>query len=198
MIRSLRCAVFMSIALLWLIGCQQKPQPLGRTIEPGAPDEGAVGFDITPLNANADARNWLATYTAEGKTAKFQIEFGATKLSSGVTFGDGKLIAEPGSDASTLLRSLKKALEAKSLPTHVKRVSELSFKYAIIGDRLSHASGGGFNAEPVGNWIATKIFLANGEAEVFLNTNPTVGKPEFSIKDPDYGDQVLAELAKVL
>jgi hypothetical protein len=40
--------------------------------------------------------------------------------------------------------------------------------------------------------------LASGEAEVFLNTNTVLGKAEFSIKDPDEGDQVLAELAKVL
>ena len=43
-----------------------------------------------------------------------------------------------------------------------------------------------------------KIFFGDDEAEVFLNANPVSGKAEFSIKDPDYGDQVLAELAKVL
>jgi hypothetical protein len=33
---------------------------------------------------------------------------------------------------------------------------------------------------------------------MFLNTDPKAGKAEFSIKDPDCGDAVLAELAKVL
>ena len=45
-----------------------------------------------------------------------------------------------------------------------------------------------------------KIFLGkngeadlgkNGEAEVFLNFNDDLHKGEFSINDPDYGDDVL-------
>ena len=45
-----------------------------------------------------------------------------------------------------------------------------------------------------------KIFLGEGESEgeVFLNFNSAVGKAEFSIKASDYGDFVMAELAKVL
>ena len=43
-----------------------------------------------------------------------------------------------------------------------------------------------------------KIFLAGDQSEVFLNLNPTTNKGEFSIKDVDYGDVVIAELAKVL
>jgi len=40
--------------------------------------------------------------------------------------------------------------------------------------------------------------LGDGSSEVFLNLNPALGKGEFSIKDPEYGDGVLQELAKVL
>jgi hypothetical protein len=45
-----------------------------------------------------------------------------------------------------------------------------------------------------------KAFLSEGESEgeAFLNFNSAVGKAEFSIKDSDYGDFVMAELAKVL
>jgi hypothetical protein len=45
-----------------------------------------------------------------------------------------------------------------------------------------------------------KIFLgkSDGPAEVFLNFNDVLHKGEFSIKDADYGDDVLGELAKVL
>jgi hypothetical protein len=144
--------------------------------------------------------SWLATYTEGGKTARFRIQFGPIKSSSGVGFGNGKFVAESGSDASTFLLSLKKALEAKTLPNRVEKVRELPFQLAVIGDKLSRApnGAGGFNAQPAGDWTATKIFLAGGEAEVFLNTNNILSKAEFSIKDPDYGDQVLAELAKVL
>lgn len=64
----------------------------------------------------------------------------------------------------------------------------------------AQAPGGGFNASPPGNWIAIKIFIGEGEqeAEVFLNFNTIIGKGQFSIKDPDYGDLVLKKLATVL
>jgi hypothetical protein len=46
-----------------------------------------------------------------------------------------------------------------------------------------------------------KIFLttkSEGDTEVFLNLSPATRKGEFSIKDPDYGNAVLAALATVL
>ena len=109
-------------------------------------------------------------------------------------------MAEPGSDASVLLADLKKALEAKALPTKVRRSSTLPFTYAVLGENYSQGSGGGFTANPPGNWMAMKIFLGDGdeEAEVFLNLNPTIKKGQFSIKDPDYGDGLLKYLARVL
>jgi hypothetical protein len=48
--------------------------------------------------------------------------------------------------------------------------------------------------------LLVKIFLPKGgdDGEVFLNFNAVLGKGEFSIKDSDYGDYLLRELAKVL
>ena len=45
-----------------------------------------------------------------------------------------------------------------------------------------------------------KIFIGEGEqeSEVFVNLNPAIGKGQFSIKDADYGDKVLKQLATVL
>ena len=45
-----------------------------------------------------------------------------------------------------------------------------------------------------------KIFLGNGddESEVFLNFNPVSRKGQFSEKDIEYGDGVVAKLATVL
>jgi hypothetical protein len=44
-----------------------------------------------------------------------------------------------------------------------------------------------------------KIFIGeNGEGEVFLNFSLATKTGQFSIKDPDYGDFVLAKLATVL
>jgi hypothetical protein len=114
--------------------------------------------------------------------------------------GEGRFVAEPGSDASVLLFDLKKALEAKALPSKVQRVESLPFTFVDIGDNLSQAAGGGFSVAPPGNWTAIKIFIGEGEqeAQVFLNINPVIRRGQFSIKDPDYGDLVVAQLAKVL
>src|SRR5690348_9251660 len=95
---------------------------------------------------------------------------------------------------------LKKAREAKALPSKVQRSKDLPFTFVNIGDNLSQAANGGFNVEAPGNWTAIKIFIGDGEqeAEVFLNIKPVIRKGQFSIKDPEYGDLVLAQLAKVL
>ena len=57
--------------------------------------------------------------------------------------------------------------------------------------------GGSFTSTKPGEWIACKVFLADGEAEVYLNINPVIGQGEFTTKDPEYGAVVLRELAKV-
>jgi hypothetical protein len=149
----------------------------------------------------------MATYTSQGRIAKFRVEFDPAKTVEAkdskdfpMKVGEGRFVAEPGSDASVLLFDLKKALEAKALPSKVQRVESLPFTFVNIADDLSQARSGGFSVAPPGNWTAIKIFLGEGEqeAEVFLNINAVIRKGQFSIKDPDYGDLVLAQLAKVL
>jgi hypothetical protein len=117
-----------------------------------------------------------------------------------MAFGSGKFIAVAGSDASVFLRNLQKPLEAKTLPARPKRVAELPFTAAVLGTNQSHSKDGGFFTKPPGHWTAMKIFIGNHDdpAEVFLNFSAVLHKGEFSIKDPDYGDEVLKELARVL
>jgi len=114
--------------------------------------------------------------------------------------GQGAILSESGSDASTMLAALKKALEAKHLPASVRKTSRVPFEYVILGEHDSQAQGGGFSVKPPGNWTAMKIFLGDGddECEVFLNFNPVSRKAQFSEKDIDYGDMVVAKLATVL
>jgi hypothetical protein len=166
-----------------------------------------VGFDLTPSPGNPPAQLWMGTYTSGGKIAKFKFELSAAKdipdknfPSLDIATGSGKFVSEPDSDASILLVHLKKALEAKSLPHRVHRLKELPFDYVILGKNNSLSSDGGFFAKPPGNWTAVKIFIGDGdqECEVFLNLNPVIGKGQFSIKDADYGNAVLASLAQVL
>src|SRR5215467_8764651 len=178
-----------------------------QTKETYISDPNSVGFDIEPLPGNGSAHQWLATYNSRGKTAKFRIELSSSaplgdkeSREFHIVSGDGRLIAEPGSDASVLLADLKKALEAKTMPTKAKRTNSLQFQFVSFGKNQSQASGGGFNAKPPGNWTPMKLFIGEGgqEAEVFLNLNPVIKKGQFSIKDEEYGDTVLAQLARVL
>ena len=137
--------------------------------------------------------------------AKFAIEFGATRTVESIkdfpmAKGEGRFVAEAGSDATILLADLRKALEAKGIPPKVQRVQALPFTFVTFGEKLSQAPGGGFNADPPGGWTAIKIFIGEGEqeGEVFLNFNPAIRKGQFSIKDADYGDILLKQLATVL
>jgi hypothetical protein len=189
-------------------GCNLSPT---RTQEPVAehyiPVPGSVGFDIEQLPSDASAQLWLATYVSKGKTAKFRIKLGASKpiddkesKDLDIKQGEGRFVAEPGSDASVLLADLKSALEAKKFPAKVQRARDLPFVFVSLGQNQSQDASGGFNDQPPGHWTPIKLFIGEGEqeGEVFLNLNPVIKKGQFSIKDADYGDIVLAYLARVL
>jgi hypothetical protein len=198
--------VFLGLGLLLSLAvCSRNAdKPRDVKVGPAGAYEGAVAFEIRPVHSTSASRLWLATYAAAGKTAKFRIELGPGLFGDDedktlhVSFGKGRFLSEPGSDASVFLEDLKKALEARTLPNKVVRVTSLPFEFAILGEDQSRTSEGGFNKTPPGHWTAMKIFLADGEGEVFLNLNTASNKAEFSIKDSDYGDIVLAQLAKVL
>jgi hypothetical protein len=172
-------------------------------------DRNSVGFDIEALPNNGSGRQWLATYPSQGKTAKFRIELDSSSplndkesrdFNINFQSGKGKLIAETGSDASVFLADLARALEAKTIPAKPERISSLSFQFVSFGSNQSQAPGGGFRPDPPGNWTPMKLFMGEGkqQGEVFLNLNPVLRKGQFSIKDEEYGDIVVAQLARVL
>jgi len=158
--------------------------------------EGAVGFDISNANRlSSDASTtWDATYTSAGHVAKFNIvldkpdRFIPAPIRWSV--GKGKFIAVPGSDNTAFITELKKQLEAKSIPAGVPRAQELPFEYVILGEDQHRNSKV--------HWITMKLFLGDDQGEVYLNLNPAQNKGEFTIKDSDYGDFVVEQLARVL
>jgi hypothetical protein len=189
---------------LGLAGCHRYIEEAANITEPYLSDSNSVGFDIQSVSAPQNSYVWIATYTAQGKTGRFRIELGASQplddkesKQFDIQSGHGKLVAEPGSDASILLTDLKKALEAKSLPTKVQRANTLPFTFVSFGSHQSQALGGGFNANPPGNWTPMKIFIGKRRPGR-LNLNPVSRRGQFSIKDPEYGDIVGARLAEVL
>jgi hypothetical protein len=198
------------ILLIFTMACNRPaPEAQVKSTETYLVSTNAVGFQISPLPSENGYNRWFATYAAGGKTAKFIIELAQEQTQDDtdkqfvIKFGKGRFVTQPGSDASVLLADLKKALEAKKLPSRVPRSATLPFTFANIGENMSQSGDGGFSVKPAGNWTAIKLFLGEGEkeedvGEVFLNLNPTIRMGEFSIKDPDYGDLVVAQLAKVL
>jgi len=198
--------------LIWLTACLIFTAACGpatpeRPAEVYIATPNSVGFAIESLPSGNGPTRWLAIYTSKGRTAKFEIDLGpSTSLddkeskSFDIKSGKGRLVALAGSDATVLLADLKVALEATKPPAKVKRVGSLPFDFVTLGQNQSQATGGGFSDKPPGNWIPIKIFVGEGEDEgqVFLNLNPVMKEGQFSIKDPDYGDLVLAQLAKVL
>jgi hypothetical protein len=198
-------AVFAVMLLSLAIGCRGIGIAfVNQNSEPLVPEAGNgwLMFDLQPLPQSGAFQRYDCTFEAEGKTARFQFEVnsGATSGAPGIAFGSGKFMAVAGSDASVFLRKLQKALEAKTLPVQPKRVAELPFTAEILGTKQSHSKDGGFFTKPPGHWTATKIFIGKKDdpAEVFLNFNTVLHKGEFSIKDPEYGDDLLKEFAKVL
>jgi len=183
-----------------LLGCKHAPPKELTPLEPYVPAAGAVGFDIFPLESSDGTQNWLATCTDDGGNAKFRIALdqATTSTVNGVSTssGQGKFLPEFGSDSLKMLQNLQAALQAKHMPKTIERVEVLPFEYVILGENQTRSPDDTFRGTPEGNWTATKISLRRGE--VFLNINPTAHKAEFSIKDPAYGDAVLAQLAKVL
>jgi hypothetical protein len=201
--RTVRTKLLLCIVLAIVAGflaCNKAAAPAAPPEEIYAPATGAVGLDIIRMGNGEGAARWLATYSDGNSTTKFQIEFerATAANSSLLASGKGKFVALPESDPTALLDTLQKALQARHRPNNVQKADALPFEYAVLGDNQSRSPDGGFRGSPKGNWTATKLFLANDQAEVYFNFNPVIHKAEFSIKDRDYGDRVLAELAKVL
>ena len=167
----------------------------------------SVLFDLTPSTSSTEAsgfRSYDCSYPAKGRIARFRLQFkqGHTIQDEPipVATGEGKFVAVPSSDNSALLADLRRALQASQVPSHSSRIAELPFSAVVFGEKMSRNADGSYSAKPPGNWIVIKIFLPKDgdQGQVFLNLNPNQGKGEFSLKDSDYGDYLLTELAKVL
>ena len=105
---------YLALSFIVLFGCKIPSTPTQEQVaEHYIPAPGSVGFDIEPVQPDSSSQQWLATYSSQGKVAKFRIALGATKPLSDkesrdfhIEQGEGSFIAEPGSDASILLAAL--------------------------------------------------------------------------------------------
>jgi hypothetical protein len=212
----------LSVALVVLAvaitGCKQKVESTKNQmvwedpLPAGARPNGPVNFQIRMLPQANQSQRWQATYVAGGKTARFIFEIDLPKVADlnskvksspfdNLASANGRFIADSASDSAVLLADLMRALDATAMPSGVKRASALPFTYVILADHQTLSDDGGFRSNPAGNWTAIKIFFPNGDdddAEVFFNLDRVDGVGQFSIKDSDYGNDVLKKLANVL
>lgn len=154
--------------------------------------------------ASAGSRRFVAT-DGPADTCRFEIqiaEASPAKVGPG-GFARATLARHPASDCTAYLKRLAPSLGFKGDMPAVPPVKELEVVVSILGRDLSKAEerdglAAGFSSTPRGNWLVTKVFLADGDGEVFLNLNTQEGVGEFSVKDVDHATKVVTELAKLL
>ena len=199
----LRRIVTMLSGLLAASGCSSSHHESLPSNQPGS-------FALTEMDSkdtsDGTLKTWRATSRAtDGEPFAFRLEM-LLKTPKGdmpFTFSKGAIIREPGADGTHFLKDVARAIEADGdVPSQADRVDRLDFSTAILGTSLSRETGedvigGSFTSNKPGDWMAFKLFLADGEGEVYLNINPAVGQGEFTTKDTEYGEIVLRELAKV-
>jgi hypothetical protein len=166
-------------------------------------------FQIKEISSQAEGdgfnKVWLASASRNDKAAKFRIELSLKRPPAGspFAFSKGVLMREPDSDGTWLLKEIGKVLGANSIPTKADTVDRLEIDTAILGTSLSRGEGadqfaGSFTSDPPGDWLAVKVFVAEGGGEFYVNLNPALGQGEVALKDECYGDIVVEELARIL
>lgn len=194
-----------AVVLVMLMGCRQEQPKTGliqAKIEFHVQERpAAVSFGIEPDGKQSTNRwTYKASYTRNGKTARFGIELGLAQAMGEEPQprrGSGSLIAESGSD--DLLQDLKAVLKATASPQETIRVRQLPFRFVIEGENLDRGNNGDLVDAATGNWVKAKLFLGpQQDQEVYLNFQKPGGTGEFVMVDPAFGNAVLQELAKVL
>lgn len=167
---------------------------------------GPGAFRLSDLGATAGGTRYLASAEATPpSTCQFEvlIEKVQAMADAPFSFAEASLVRRPGSDCTTFLSALARHLGVRSALPTPGPVDRLSASLAILGRNQSRSAdvgevAGTFSSIPAGHWTATKLFLSDGEGEVYLNINVQEGFGEFSSKDEDYATVVVTELAKIL
>lgn len=108
----------------------------------------------------------------------------------------------PGADCTAFLERVSKELGYSGKLPDPPRAAAVSGSLAIfsVGQSRSEGADGfaAYSSNPPGGWMTGKLFLVEGEGEVFLDMSERDGVAAFSIKDADYASIVVNELASVL
>lgn len=143
---------------------------------------------------------WEAAFGSGTAQSRFRVRPHIKQMSdsSGFAFTSWTLYPVAGSVARPLLTALAKAHNIPDTIGASPRSDSLLVDVALLGINAAQSRDGSFGASNTGDWIAAKLFFADGEAEVYLNLNPQRHRAEFSVKDEEYGALVVRELARIL
>jgi hypothetical protein len=116
-------------------------------------------------------------------------------------WGKAMLIVRDHEAGSRFVESFAKAFSGK-LPkplSQSRTPTPLSVNTAFLGEGMQREQGGGFTGK-AGGWTATKWFPEHDglEGEVYFNYNLAQQEGEFSEKDADYADDLVAIFASAL
>jgi hypothetical protein len=196
----MRARVLLLIGLLALASSGRalgdSPAP-ARALRPGT-------FRIGESSATADGGTRYVADASEGsKACSFEIIIGKAKFPANGLFGfaPASILRRPGADCAPFLKALAPRLGFRGKLPAPRPADKLTASVAVLGvsqSRDSQSDDGGFSPRPPGNWTVMKLFLADGEGEVFLNLDAVDHVGELSMKDEDYATIVMTELAKVL
>src|SRR5262245_209608 len=118
-----------------------------------------------------------------------------------IAWGKATLIVKDREAGTRFVELFSKSFASK-LPTATKRAyvpEPLSVRTAILGHDMQRDRQGGFSGA-AGGWTATKWFPEHdGESgEVYFNYDLSKGEGEFSEKDAEYADPLVAVFASAL
>jgi len=117
-----------------------------------------------------------------------------------LSFGEAMLTVPDRAAGEAIVQQFAKAFHGKAPPAKALQPLRFTpFPTAILANGAVRAKGGGFSRGD-GSWTATKLFFQRSgpEAEVFFNFDPVSKSGEFTEKDADYADAMVAFLATEL
>lgn len=216
------------LAILVLTGCGRKPVPqVPLNDEPKQPpraefkvgddqDEARhLSFKITavhekqkpsphaPYHVEGGEWTFFDCQASSNSTVAFTVGVLAKSGTGNVPVAWGKavLIVKDREAGARFVELFSKVFAGK-LPTPLKQAhvpGPLSVRTAILGHNMQREKQGGFTGDE-GDWTATKWFLeSEGQSgEVYFNYNLAHRQGEFSEKDADYADDLVAIFASAL
>jgi hypothetical protein len=164
-----------------------------------AEEPGPGTFRLNEIGATTDGgTRYLGTAGEPVKRCAFEIIVAKPQGAGAFAMAPATLVRHAHADCTAFLEALAPALGWKGKLPRAKPAPRLPASLAILGTEQTRSPDGSFASEPKGPWTAAKLFLADGEGEVFLNLNAHDGLGAFSAKDEDYAKLVITELGKVL